>query len=655
MIYIDTADACVGGTEPECYLGGMLPTDADGKLPPAGTPNYFVMHDDDAWGYTQDQLEIWAFNTDWTAGTATFTPINYDAVGKVLAVNPYDAYVCGTAIVGGTRNCIPQPATTMKVDSIYDRVMYRFQFRDFSTPGNTDYRFVVNHTIDVANDGLGTAGVAGARWYELKYDGTAFSVRQQGETANDGINRWMGSIAQDKDGNMALGYSASDATITYPVPRYTGRLAADTLGTMPLTEAALTASALGSQTGSNRWGDYSMMDVGPDGCEFFYTNEYLRGTTSAEWYTRIGMFHMATCDGTPSTKILSGPSDPTSAQSATFTFTGVDKQGVVGYECSIDGGAYATCASGDTFSGLTSGAHTFAVRAVDTIAQVDPNPATYEWTIADAIAPDTQIDSQPISPFNSASATFTFSGTDNFAVTGFECSLDGGAYLPCTSPTTYPGLTAALHTFEVRAVDLAGNKDATPASFSWTITPLTVTVKSKGTLDGWTLESTAISSLGGSFNAAGDLLVGDDAAKKQYRSILSFDTGAALPDGSSVLSATLRLKLHASTGSVSTLSALKTYISSPFFGTTAALKAHDFEAPALAVSSAGVFVANPWYSATIRTGALPFVSSTALTQFRVQFTKGNNANLLDDYLAFYSGDAASAANYPQLVIQYLLP
>lgn len=61
MIYIDTAASCVGGTEPECVLGGMLPSDLDGPIPPAGEPNHFMQFDDDAWGYSPDQLQIWDF------------------------------------------------------------------------------------------------------------------------------------------------------------------------------------------------------------------------------------------------------------------------------------------------------------------------------------------------------------------------------------------------------------------------------------------------------------------------------------------------------------------------------------------------------------------------------------------------------------------
>lgn len=99
----------------------------------------------------------------------------------------------------------------------------------------------------------------------------------------------------------------------------------------------------------------------------------------------------------------------------------------------------------------------------------------------DTVAPNTTIDSNPTDPTTSTDATFTFSGTDSIlAIGGFQCKLDAGAFAACTSPQNYTGLALGSHTFEVRAVDTAGNVDPTPASFTWTITagstgPVTVT------------------------------------------------------------------------------------------------------------------------------------------------------------------------------------
>ena len=118
------------------------------------------------------------------------------------------------------------------------------------------------------------------------------------------------------------------------------------------------------------------------------------------------------------------------------------------------------------------------MRAIDPFDNVDLTPAVHTWTVVaappgpDAIAPSTTISSAPTDPSTSTTATFEFRGSDN-STPGpsltFECSLDGAAFVACTSPATYPGLGLGEHTFEVRAIDLQGNTDATPATHTWTI------------------------------------------------------------------------------------------------------------------------------------------------------------------------------------------
>jgi hypothetical protein len=85
------------------------------------------------------------------------------------------------------------------------------------------------------------------RWYELRRPGDHPFVHQQGTYApDDGVHRWMGSIAQDKRGNMALGYSVSNATDVFPGIRYTGRLNSDPLGQMSQGEGVI-VNGSGSQ------------------------------------------------------------------------------------------------------------------------------------------------------------------------------------------------------------------------------------------------------------------------------------------------------------------------------------------------------------------------------------------------------------------------
>jgi fibronectin type 3 domain-containing protein len=166
----------------------------------------------------------------------------------------------------------------------------------------------------------------------------------------------------------------------------------------------------------------------------------------------------------PDTQIDVHPANPSNSANASFTFSSAD--GTATFECSLEGGVYAACTSPRNYIGLAGGSHTFAVRARDPAGNLDASPASYTWTI-DTTAPDTQIDSHPANPSNSANASFTFSSSDVTAT--FECSLEGGAYAACISPRNYNGLADGSHTFAVRARDPAGNLDASPASYTWTI------------------------------------------------------------------------------------------------------------------------------------------------------------------------------------------
>src|SRR5262249_22521202 len=112
-----------------------------------------------------------------------------------------------------------------------------------------------------------------------------------------GIYRWMGSAAMDSAGDIAIGYSVSNSTTVSPGIRYTGRVPSDPSGQMPQGEATIISGG-GSQTGANRWGDYSMLSVDPtDDCTFWFTTEYYSTTASISWKTRIGSFKFASCSG----------------------------------------------------------------------------------------------------------------------------------------------------------------------------------------------------------------------------------------------------------------------------------------------------------------------------------------------------------------------
>jgi N-acetylneuraminic acid mutarotase len=185
-----------------------------------------------------------------------------------------------------------------------------------------------------------------------------------------------------------------------------------------------------------------------------------------------GSFTWAIDTTAPDTTITANPANPSASANASFSFTGSDSggSGVAGFECKLDGGAFIACTSPQTYAGMSDGSHTFQVRAIDAAGNVDGTPASFTWVV-DATAPDTTITANPTNPANAANASFSFTGNDGSGtgVASFQCKLNGGSFVACTNPQTYTGLSEGSHTFQVRAVDTAGNVDNTPASFTWVI------------------------------------------------------------------------------------------------------------------------------------------------------------------------------------------
>ena len=237
----------------------MMPADFDGTPPPDGTPCYF-MHINT---WTNNQIEIYEFDVDWN-NTAN------SSFGLVASLTP--------ATFNSNLNGIQQPGTATRLDDLTQMIMYRLQYRYFDTHES----MVVNHTV-------GVSGRGAPRWYEFRKVGSGqWSIYQQGTYAPDSENRWMGSIAMNGNGDIALGYSVSSGT-TYPSIRYTGRRASDPLGQMTVQEVEL-KTGTGSQGGIDRWGDYSCMSVDPaDDSTFWFTTEYMK---SGAWGTYIGKFNL---------------------------------------------------------------------------------------------------------------------------------------------------------------------------------------------------------------------------------------------------------------------------------------------------------------------------------------------------------------------------
>ena len=167
----------------------------------------------------------------------------------------------------------------------------------------------------------------------------------------------------------------------------------------------------------------------------------------------------------PATTIDATPTDPSNGATPTFSFSSSEAGST--FECRVDGAGWTACSTPETLGALGAGSHTFDVRAADAAGNTDATPASHTWTI-DLTAPDTTIDSAPSNPSGNTTPTLAFSSSEPGST--FECRIDSGSWTSCSSPDSLsPALTEGSHTFDVRAIDQAGNADPTPASHTWII------------------------------------------------------------------------------------------------------------------------------------------------------------------------------------------
>ena len=275
---------------------GLLPPDVDGKKPANDAPAPIVGTQDDGGGYggTFDALNIWELDVKWRS-----TPVASLVLKTQLPVASFDSvFPCAPT----SRDCLPQPgivnpAQFLDILSYRQRPTFRLAYRNFKNYES----LVTNQSVEAM------PGIAGVRWYEIRRTGGTYSVYQQGTYApNDGVHRWMGSVAQDKKGNMAVGYSVVNGTTVFPGIRYNGRLAGDPLGQLTLGEGTIINGSGVQTTTNSRWGDYTEMTVDPvDDCTFWYVNEYYAvsgvplppppGGDTRPWQTRIASFKLPGC------------------------------------------------------------------------------------------------------------------------------------------------------------------------------------------------------------------------------------------------------------------------------------------------------------------------------------------------------------------------
>ncbi|HYO64206.1 MAG TPA: proprotein convertase P-domain-containing protein [Pyrinomonadaceae bacterium] len=413
-------DSCP--TSASCAIGGMLPADADGLIPPpAGAPNPFVYFTAGEFADPQgDALRIFDFHADFaTPANSTFVERAESPVA-VAAFNPLDP---------SGRQDIEQQGTTSGLDSIQDRVLNRLQYRRFADGRES---LVTNHTVNVGTGTTVATHQAGVRYYELRRNGGAYAVAEQATFAPDATNRWMGSAAMDNAGNLAVGYSASSSTL-FPSIRYAARLASDPPGGLHQGEATMHAGT-GSQTStSGRWGDYSSLNVDPtDDCTFWYTTEYYAAPNSAAgWRTRVGRFGFAPGQ-------CSAPQQGALVVNVTNCDSGLPLKGV---SVSVNGNLYgSTQANGSNSSQLPPGTYSVTVSAPNYFSKTFSNVVINDGqttTITDCIS-----GSPNIAGSGSQLTAESCTPSDNALSPGETVTLDFGLKNNGTAATS--NLTATL-------------------------------------------------------------------------------------------------------------------------------------------------------------------------------------------------------------------
>jgi IPT/TIG domain/Carboxypeptidase regulatory-like domain/PKD-like domain len=247
----------------------LLPANArlQAGTPPPGSPNYFGV----VWQYF-NAVSVYQFHINWNAiSTSTLT-------GPFLAIAPLPGW-------GNPPNTVPSQGGA-QLDTLALRLMMQNQY---TNEGGVESLWLTHTVKGAANS------TAAPRYYQVPVTGgtVAANTAQAFTYAPDStMMRFMPSLAVDRAGDMALGYSTSSST-SLPAIKYAGRLGTDPLNSLPQTETVL-KQGTGTQTSFTRWGDYSAMTLDPDGCSFWYTNMYY-ATTGTNFLTRIGSFAFPSC------------------------------------------------------------------------------------------------------------------------------------------------------------------------------------------------------------------------------------------------------------------------------------------------------------------------------------------------------------------------
>jgi fibronectin type III domain protein len=449
-------------------VGSILPTDLDGPtIPASGTPGFYF-------DFGTNELLMWKFTPNFaTPGSSSFT-------GPTHIPTAAFSQACGS--------CVPQSETTQTLDTLSDRLMYRPSYREFS-----DHKSVaISHSVTGSNNNVAP------RWYEVRDPNGSPSVFQQGTFSPDSTYRWMPSIAQDQNGDIAVGYSASSSTM-HPAIRFTGREPGDAAGTMQ-TETNVFSGAGSQNGGLSRWGDYSAMRIDPsDDCTFWYTTEYIPANGSFNWHTRIASFKFNSCGLPPPPP--TPPNPPTGLTATAVNCSRIDlawtdnsnnEDGFHIYRCTGDAvacgagpfsniataGVNATSYSDTTVASSTS--YTYQVKAFNSAGESLPsNPATASTPAPAAPNPPSNLSANAVSSSQiNLSWTDNSNNEDGFKIercTGAGCTTFAQIAQVGANVTTYSDTGRADDTtyrYRVRAFATSCGGDSAYSNEAEATTPL---------------------------------------------------------------------------------------------------------------------------------------------------------------------------------------
>lgn len=453
---------------------------------------------DDAWGggITQDHIKYWTVNIDWT------NPMQSNVSAPVeIPVTPFV-----NVFDGGSFSNLPQPGGGQAIDALQGLIYNQAQFRKFPSHNSAVFSFVVDVDPTAAKQ-------AGVRWVELRQtaDNQPWTLYQEGTyTAPDNRHAWNSSLIMDVQGNIGMGYTSmsspnsADPNVvvgTY----YTGRYATDPLGTMTVAEQVIQAGDANIPGPFDRYGDYSKIDIDPDGDKkFWFVNEIMANGRK----NVAGVFQLAPnfnndvgviSIDTPSTGALSN------AETITVTVRNYGELDASGFNVTyqVDGGTVVS----ESFVG-TLASQTTAQFVFSTTADLSTEGQTYSITACTDLAGDEDTNN------DCTSQNVTHQLQNDIGVTGF------------TSPVTGEGLGNETVTV---TIENFGTQDQSGFDVNYILdggTPVVETVAATVSAGGsisYSFATLANLSTVGTYSLSSSTLLGTDSDNSNDTAVTSVD------------------------------------------------------------------------------------------------------------------------------------